>query len=137
MFDNRSSLSGQIENYVTDYISEYYKENFYDICIKDAPLAPSSYVFGFSAKISVNRNDKDNRESVKKSDKYLNKLDTPEGAIRLAKLTSANVFGMCPIYLSVSVSFSKYADDKQNFEEKEMRQVEDMIGKVYAIRNPQ
>lgn len=134
-FDNRLSLSGQIETYVTDYIADYYKENFYDVRIKDVPLASSSYVFGFLAKISVNRDDLENRERAKKSDEYLKKLDTPEGTICLSKLTPANVFEMCPIYLSINVSFSGHPDDKQSFEETVKRQIESMIVDMNKFTN--
>lgn len=62
VFDNRSSLSGQIERYVTEYIADFYKKNYFDVRFKDLPLAPSSYVFGFLAKISVNRDKEENKE---------------------------------------------------------------------------
>lgn len=135
VFDNRQSLSSQIESYVTHYIADYYKENFYDVYIKDVPLAASSDVFGFLAKISVDRDDKDNKKRAKRSDEYLKNLDTPEGTICLSKLTPANVFEMCPIYLSISVSFSEYSGDKDIFEKNVMSQVENMIEVMNLFTN--
>lgn len=135
VFDNRQSLSSQIETYVTHLIADYYKNNFYDVYIKDVPLAPSSYVYGFLAKMSVDRFDEDNQERVKKSDEYLEKLDTPDGTICLSKLTPANVFEMCPIYLSISVSFSNHPSDKKFFEKDTMNKIENMIEEMNRFTN--
>jgi len=135
VFDNRGSLSYQIKYYVTDYIVEYYKENFFDVYIKDLPLAPSSYVIGFLADISTNRGDADNRERTEAADNYLKQLDTPEGAICLAKLTPANVFEMCPLYLAINVSFSEYTGNKQTFEINIMKQIRNMIDDMNRFTN--
>lgn len=132
-FDNRTPLSDQIQEYIGHYIADYYKENFYDVRMKDMPLAPSSYVFGFLTRMSTNRDEPENKERVKKSDKYLKKLDTPKGAICLSKLTPANVFEMCPIYLSINVSFSGHPDDKKGFEERAKREIENMIADMNAF----
>lgn len=85
--------------------------------------------------MSVDRQDEENQERVKKSDEYLERLDTPEGTICLSKLTPANVFKMCPIYLSISVSFSGYFGDKQSFEENIAKQVENMIKDMNDFTN--
>jgi len=129
-FDNRSPLSGQIADYVKDYIADYYKKTFYDELVRDIPTAPSGYVFGFFAKMTVNRDDEDNRERTKKADEYLKNLDTPEGTICLSRLTPANVFEMCPFYLSINVSFGGHPEDKKGFEESVKKGIEDMIAKM-------
>jgi len=113
IFDNRDSLSRQIQRYVTKYIPAYYEENFLKPFMEDVPLAPSSYVFGFFAKISVNRFvDKDVEECAQKADAWLEGLNSPEGTICLSRLTPANVFELCPVYLAVNVSpGDSYSED--------------------------
>lgn len=126
-FDNRGSLSDQIQEYIRNYIADYYKENFYDVRMKDIPLASSSYVFGFLTKMTANRDDKENRHRTKKSDEFLERLETPQGAICLSKLTPANSFEMCPVYLTIRISFSEFKGDKIKFEESAQKEVEKMI----------
>lgn len=135
VFDNRQSLSSQIENYITQYIADYYKENFYDVYIKDVPLAPSSYVYGFFVHNFPYKSYDEVKEMEEKTDVYSKNLNTPEGTICLSKLTPANVFEMCPIYLSINVSFSEYSGDKALFEKKVMNQVEDMIEDMNEFTN--
>jgi len=130
IFDNRQSLSFQIETYVENYIADYYYENFYCPYFDDLPLAPSSYVFGFFTRASVNVHLEENKEWKNKTEKYRELLDTPEGTICLSQLTPENVFEMCPMYLSISVSFSGHPDDKQNFEKDVMNRIEDMIAEI-------
>lgn len=127
VFDNRQSLSSQIEDYIEQYIAEYYQENFFDIYLKDVPLAPSSYVFGSIVRASVNPHLKENREWRRKTEEYRRLLETPRGTVCLSKLTPANVFEICPIYLSINVSLSEYSDDdKQSFEENIKKKVADL-----------
>ncbi|NLC20121.1 MAG: hypothetical protein GX757_13080 [Clostridiales bacterium] len=126
VFDNRSSLSDQIQSHVKDYIKKYYRENFFDTRFKDMAISPSSYVFCFFARMTVNRDEKDNIERTKKADKYLKNLETPDGAINLSRLTPANAFEICPIYLSIYVSLSGHPDDADNIEEDVKAQIEAM-----------
>ena len=104
--DNRSSLSGQIEEHVRKYVAAYYKEHFYDRYIKDLPVASSSYVYGFFVRASVNPQIEDSKEWKEKTGEYRKLLDTPDGTITLAKLTPANAFEMCPLYLTINISLS-------------------------------
>ena len=122
-FDKRTALSEQIQEYIRNYITGYYKENYYDVNMQDVFLEPSSYVFAFFTRMTINKDDRDNRERTKKSDKYLQKLDTPEGAICLSKLTPANVFEMCPIYLSIRISLSEFQGDKKECKESAEKQL--------------
>ena len=127
VFDNRRSLSWQIERYITDYIPAYYKENFYDVYTKDFPLAGSSYVFCFFVRMSSYTSYDAVRDIDETTKKYQSLLDTPEGAICLAKLTPANFFEMCPVYLSISVGLSGDSSYGQSFEENVIKQTEDMV----------
>ncbi|MCL2671459.1 MAG: hypothetical protein FWF10_05430 [Clostridiales bacterium] len=133
VFDNRSSLSIQIETYVTHYIADYYEKTFYAACTEGMPLAPSSYVFGFMAKASVDMNLPENKQWKTKTDTYKKLLETPEGAICLAKLTPTNIFEMCPLYLSIHISFTGHPDDKQRFEEDAMEKIEGMLADMNAF----
>lgn len=135
VFDNRSSLSFQIEYYITNNIANYYKENFYDVYLTDVPFAPSSYVFGFFVRTSVDPDEAENREWRLKAEEYSRLLETPKGTICLSKLTPANVFEMCPIYLSINVSFSGHPDDKQAFEETVKKQIEAMTEAMNEFTN--
>lgn len=126
-FDNRSPLSGQNADYVKAYIADYYKKTFFDELGRDIPTAPSGYVFGFFVRMTVNRDDEDNKERTKKSDEYLKNLDTPEGTICLSRLTPANVFELCPFYLFINVSFGGHPEDKKDFEESVKKRIENMI----------
>jgi len=123
VLNNLMPISDQIESHVKSYISDYYKENFYDLYTKDFPLASSSEVFCSFALFSSNE-DKSKANNTREI--YSNKLETPEGTLCLSKLTPANVFEMCPVYLSVYVYFSGHPDEKQNFEENAMKQIEAM-----------
>lgn len=135
VFNNRSSLSDQIEDHVRRYIAEYYKENFFNVYIRNLPLAPSSNVSGSFVRASVNTHLAENREWNKRTIEYRRLLSTPEGTINLAKLTPANVFEMVPIHLSIRVSFSEYIGEKQAFEKSVMRRIEAMIATMNTFTN--
>lgn len=127
IFDNRQSMSDQIADYIKYYIADYYEKNFFDVCVKNLPVETSGYVYVNLARISIDRNEEENLERATKSDEYLEKLDTPEGTICLSKLTPANVFEMCPIYLSINVSFRELPEGKKSFEENAEERVVKMI----------
>ncbi len=133
VFDNRQELSTQIKTYVTDLISAYYEENFLFAYFKDAPLAPATYVFGFFVENRINPFDDDKKDMEDKTNQYQSGLQTPENTICLSRLTAANAFEMCPVYLSINVSFGEYTGDKEAFEKKAMSQMEDMIVEMNAF----
>ena len=126
VFDNRSSLSSQIMSYIINYVSNYYKENYYDVYINDVPLAGSSYVFCFFVRLSSYTSYEAVRDIDETTRKYQSLLDTPEGTICLAKMTPANAFSMCPIYLSVRGSMSGDYSYGQSYEKSVLKQTEDL-----------
>jgi|GEM_PF-724783 len=134
VMSNRSTLAAQIEYYIESYIAEYYKENFFDVYLKDVPLAQSSFVFCFFTRLSSYSNYEEVRELDKTTKAYLARLETPEGTICLSKLTSANVFEMCPVYLPISVSLSG-GSYGQSFEEEVMAKIEEMIEAMNEFAN--
>ena len=135
VFDNRSTLGSQIMNYIRDYISEYYKENFYDVYINDFPLAGSSYVFCFFVRMSSYTSYEAVKDIHETTKKYQSLLDAPEGTICLSKLTPANAFERAPIYLSVSVGLSGNSSYGQTFEENIIKQTEDMMEAMNEFAN--
>ena len=135
VFDNRGTLYSQIQEYVRQYIAAYYKENFYNVYINDIPLAGSSYVFCFFVRMSSYTSYEAVRDIDETTKKYQSLLDTPEGTICLAKLTPANVFEMCPVYLVVRVGLSGDSSYGQNFEEHVIKQTEDMVEAMNKFAN--
>ena len=124
VMSNRTGLAWQIEGHIENYIAEYYKENFYNVYLKDVPLAESSYVFCFL----VSYTDYQNLDKMDETDIYRENLETPEGTICLSKLTPANAFRMFPIYLSIGVTLDGVAaSHKQELEESMMAKIEEMI----------
>lgn len=136
-FNNSFELSRQIAFYVERYITEYYSEHFFAVHMSDVPLAPSARVFGFIVNASVNRHHEENQELVRVVDGYRNLLATPEGAIRLSRLTPANVFEMVPIRLAIHVSLSGDYNLGQPFEEEVKRKIENMIDDMNRFTNNQ
>jgi hypothetical protein len=130
VFNNRSGLSSQAQEHVTHYIADYYKENFLNVYLEDVPLAPSTNLFVSRIRTGVDRNLEENREWVRETDNYVYRLSTPEGTIRLAELTPANVFEMRPTYFSIRISFSGSSSLGQSNEENVISQIEKMIASL-------
>ena len=135
VFDNRGTLGDQTQEYIRQYIATYYKENFYDVYIKDVPLAGSSYVFCFFVRMSSYTSYEDVRDIDEVTKKYQSLLNTPEGGICLSKLTPANAFEVCPIYLSVRVGLSGDSSYGQAFEENIIKQTEDLAEAMNDFTN--
>lgn len=142
---NNEPLSGQIENYVENYIPKTYENKFIDLYLKDVPHTDgATYVFGFIDTMHVStysddpatqKAEKENEERILKSKEYVRNLETPEGTICIAKLTSANVFELCPYYLSIHISIDDedYSGiDKQTLESHVKDQVKLMISDMNA-----
>jgi hypothetical protein len=133
VFDNRSGLSSQAQDHVTRYIADYYKERFFNVYLEDVPLAPSTNLFvRGTSRVGTNTHLEENREWVSKTDDYVYRLSTPEGTMRLAELTPANVFEIRPTYFSIHISFSGSSGLGQNYEENVISQVEAMIASMIA-----
>lgn len=135
VFDNRRTLAEQIEEYVIHYIADYYKEHFYDAYTKEMPLAGSSYVYCFFVRMSSFVHYEVVRDIDETTKKYRSLLDTSEGTICLSKLTPANVFEMCPVYLSVRVGLSGDSGYGRDMEERIIKQTEDMMEAMNEFAN--
>jgi len=138
ILNNKDQLSNQIENYIEDYIPQFYEKHFFNEYLKDIPLKEGSYVYGFLDRVSTNPQAEENKVWVSTVEKYRKSLETPEGTICFSKLTPANAFEMCPMYLSINISIDdgKYsALDKQNLEEHTRKQVDLMIAAMNSFAN--
>ena len=135
VFDNRMALSVQVERHVTNLISAYYREHFFDVYLQDIPLAPSSSISGSIVRANINTHREENQEWRHATEQYRRLLGTPEGAILLSQLTPANVFELVPMYLSIRISFSGSDSLGQRFEEEVTRSIEDMIGSMNHFTN--
>lgn len=135
IFDNRSTLGSQIKDYIVKYVSEYYKENFYDVYTNDFPLAGSSYVFCFFVKLSSFTSYDEVKDIDNITKKYQSLLYSPEGTICLAKMTPASAFEICPIYLVIKVGLDGDQSYGQDFEEKVLKQTEDMVEAMNGFAN--
>ena len=135
VFDNRYRLSSYIQNYITSYISDYYQENYYNIYMKGIPLARSSDLSCFFVDNFAYTSYEDVKDMMETSQTFVQNLDTPEGAICLTKLTPANVFEMCPIYLSISVSLRGSSTRTKKFERGVIQQIEGMIEDINVFTN--
>jgi len=138
ILNNRDDLSEQIQYYVADYVAAYYEKNFFDTYLDGTPLAQPSYVFGFIDHMTIDRDDIDNAERVTMTEKYIKNLATPEGTICFSKMTPANAFKMCPMYLSICIDLDDglySAQNKQKLEEYTKKQVELMIDAMNRFAN--
>ena len=141
VFDNRSRYRGfsrHVQLYVRNYITEYYRERFFDVYMRDIPLAPQTFFFVFFARAGESTNYERWREWTNKTEEYQRLLSTPEGAIRLAQLTPANIFEMAPVEFSIRVALGEYAgSEQQAFQEYVMTRIEDMIETLNHFTNNQ
>jgi len=138
ILNNKEQLSDQIENYIEDYVPQFYKKHFFNEYLKDIPLKEGSYVYGFLDRVSTNPQAEENKDWVSTVEKYKKDLETPEGTICFSKLTPANAFEMCPMYLSINISIDdgKYsALDKKKLEEHTRKQVDLLIAAMNSFAN--
>lgn len=128
--NNICSLSEQIEDYINDYISGFYKEHFFNKYLKNVPLTNASCVWGGLVDVSIDPELEDNKDRVMKTKEYRENLEIQEGTIDFTKFTPANAFEMCPLYLSIYISIddSKYSiNEKLNLKEVISKQVDLMV----------
>ena len=131
VFNNRLNFIEQIIRHVRDFIAEYYKERFFDVYMKDLPLAYFFFVFILRGYLPITSTE--NRYLVcameESIEEYIRLIGTPEGAIRLYQLTPANVFDMVPIRISIHVSLNEHSgnSNQQTFENDVITRIENMI----------
>jgi hypothetical protein len=123
---NDNELSWQIERYIEENIvGKYYKEKFFDHYMQDIPLTQSSDLHCSF----VNMSGSDDNEEFD-MEKYEESIETPQGAIDFTKLTPANVFEKCPLYLNIDADIyvSYYSQqDNRALEEHTKEQLKRMI----------
>lgn len=74
------------------------------------------------------------QERWEKTEHYREMLEMPVGTVCFSRLTPANVFTMCPMYLSIHISLSaSEGPDKEGFERQARMQVENMMNEMRAF----
>ena len=141
VFDSRpryGGFSSHVTRYVRDYLSEYFRERFFDVYLGDLPLVqPFSVSLFFES--GTTSNDYDRWRSWKnKTDEYHKRLATPEGAIRLARLTPAIIFEQAPVRLGANIRVDEYpGTDQSAFRELVETRVEDLAATLNQFTNNQ
>ncbi|MCL2376629.1 MAG: hypothetical protein FWC76_04450 [Defluviitaleaceae bacterium] len=134
VLNNELGFAWQVERYVERYIGAYFRQNFLDVYMEDFPLAPSTNVFAFIARAGLNLHLPENQEWKRATDEYKRQLATPDGAIRLAQLTPANVFEMAPIRLSIWITLGDDVDMyNQDVAGYAIRQIESMMESINSF----
>ncbi|MCL1878261.1 MAG: hypothetical protein FWF80_05340 [Defluviitaleaceae bacterium] len=129
--NNRAQFSGQIAHHITSTIADYYRENFLDVYLYDAPFARTTRVTGFRVRSNVHASEHSDWGEI--AEEYRLRLSTPDGTVRLSEMTPANVFNMFPMYLTVNIALS--GDTAHEQEAEFIAQAERMMESMNQFTN--
>jgi len=139
---NRRDFAYQVEQHVTDLILDYYTAHFTDVYLPGVPLGTTTgRIHGNITRVSRSFGHVGSctcggpcvgyyeayREWRPALEAYRDLLDTPEGAIRLGRLTPANAFELVP--------FGIYLSFRGDLGPAQLRAFEDMLESMSAFTN--
>ncbi|MCL2357576.1 MAG: hypothetical protein FWC70_10590 [Defluviitaleaceae bacterium] len=125
-FDSRATIASRTEAHIADYMQRYF-QNYFD-AYQECGVLSILNVHVFLLNATANATREENREFVYAIAEYRRRMDTPEGAIPLARLTPYNMFEYAPVYLSVSMNIS------EDFEAS-LKEVESMFARLNELTN--
>ena len=140
VFHNRRTLYVQILTYIEQYISEYYRARFFEPYMREAPIS-RMFDLGYARFIRCNCGGAHSAGAedppwVHAAEAFRTGLGTPEGAVRFAALTPANVFERFPLYLSLNIFLEENPGlDQQAHEGGVIASVEAMIETMNQFTN--
>lgn len=124
-------FSWQVEHYVRELIREYYLKHFVEVYLRDTPLASQPNLVVWVLRASLNVGNEENQEWVRGTEEHRRLLTTPDGAVRLARLTLANAFELVPLYFTINVTTTEYSvSDQQYYEEQIIKRIEEMVASL-------